>query len=113
MAKQSAALDALFSALADPTRRSVVRRLGAGPASISELAAPFAMALPSFMKHIRFLERAGLVRSEKHGRVRHCSLERERIAAVQHWLDAERAIWEGRADRLEAFVTADIRSKTK
>lgn len=98
-------LDTLFSALADPTRRAVVHRLGRGPASISDLAAPFAMALPSFMKHIRTLEAAGIVSTRKSGRVRHCALERGRLAEMQDWLDAERAVWEGRTDRLDAFVT--------
>jgi DNA-binding transcriptional ArsR family regulator len=105
MAQQSIALDTVFSALADPTRRAVVKRLGQGPASITELAHPFDMALPSFMKHIHFLEAAGLIRTEKAGRVRHCTLSREQVAAVQGWLDEQRGIWEGRTDRLDAFVT--------
>ncbi|HEY0052323.1 MAG TPA: metalloregulator ArsR/SmtB family transcription factor [Caulobacteraceae bacterium] len=98
-------LNGVFQALADPTRRAVLARLGRGPASISDLAGPFDMALPSFMKHIRSLEGSGLIRTRKQGRVRTCSLERARLAAVDGWLAEQRAIWEGRTDRLEQFVT--------
>lgn len=97
-------LDNIFHALADPTRRAVVSRLGSGPASVGELAAPFAMTLPSFMKHIQALEDAGLVRTHKQGRVRTCAIEPAPLAAAEDWLSDQRALWEGRADRLEAFV---------
>ncbi|MDO9487933.1 MAG: metalloregulator ArsR/SmtB family transcription factor [Sphingomonadaceae bacterium] len=97
-------LDPIFQALADPTRRAVIGRLGAGPASVGELAAPFAMALPSFMKHIRALEGAGLIRTRKQGRVRNCALEPAPLAAVAGWLAAQQAQWTARTDRLEAFV---------
>lgn len=100
-------LDDVFHALSDPTRRAVLARLGRGPASISDLAKPFDMALPSFMKHIRALEGSGLIRSRKEGRVRTCTLETARLAAVESWLSAQRAIWEGRTDRLEQFVTSN------
>ncbi|WP_117192571.1 ArsR/SmtB family transcription factor [Rhizobium terrae] len=106
MENYSEQLDGLFQALADPTRRAVLVRLGTGPASISDLAAPFDMALPSFMKHIRFLEESGLIRTEKEGRVRTCSLQRSRFAMVEGWLSEQRAIWDGRTDRLEQFVLA-------
>lgn len=98
-------LDGIFQALADPTRRAVLGRLGRGPASISDLAKPFDMALPSFMKHIRFLEQNGLIRTRKQGRVRTCVIDRQRFAAVETWLSEQRALWEGRTDRLEQFVT--------
>ncbi|BBK30866.1 ArsR family transcriptional regulator [Stella humosa] len=98
-------LDGIFQALADPTRRAVLGRLGQGPASVGELARPFAMALPSFMKHIRLLEESGWIRTQKRGRVRTCTLERQSFAAVDNWLAAQRALWEGRTDRLERFVT--------
>ena len=98
-------LNGIFQALADPTRRAVLGRLGSGPASISDLAKPFDMALPSFMKHIHFLEGSGLIRTEKHGRVRTCAIEKKQFARIETWLDAQRAIWEGRTDRLEKFVT--------
>lgn len=98
-------LDGVFQALADPTRRAVLGRLGRGPASVGELAAPFDMALPSFMKHIRLLEESGWISTRKSGRVRTCAIEKRRFAEVEGWLATQRAIWEGRADRLEAFVT--------
>lgn len=98
-------LDGIFQALADPTRRAVIGRLGRGPASISELARPFDMALPSFMKHIRLLESTGLIRTHKTGRVRTCTIERKSFVAAESWLDAQRAVWEARTDRLERFVT--------
>jgi DNA-binding transcriptional ArsR family regulator len=99
-------LDGIFQALADPTRRAVLGRLGAGPASITELARPFDMALPSFLKHIQLLEGSGLIRTAKQGRVRTCALEQGRFAMVEGWLAQQRAVWEARADRLEQFVMA-------
>jgi DNA-binding transcriptional ArsR family regulator len=106
MANDLERLDTVFHALADPTRRAVVARLGNGPASVSDLAAPFEMALPSFLKHIRVLEDSGLVRSRKEGRVRICTAQPARLAAAEAWLSEQRAIWEARTDRLEQFVTA-------
>lgn len=100
-------LDGVFHALADPTRRAVIGRLGRGLASVGELAQPFDMALPSFMKHIRVLEDAGLIRTRKQGRVRTCEIDTARLNAVGHWLDRQRAIWEGRTDRLARFVAAE------
>jgi DNA-binding transcriptional ArsR family regulator len=98
-------LDTLFQALADPTRRMVIGRLGRGAASVGELAKPFDMALPSFMKHVHMLETAGLIRTRKEGRVRYCEIDETRLAAVGSWLDEQRAIWESRTDRLERFVS--------
>ena len=105
MEQYSDELSGIFQALADPTRRAVLGRLSKGPASVSDLAKPFEMALPSFMKHIRFLEGSGLIRTHKEGRVRTCEIERKRLAAVEGWLLEQRALWEGRADRLEQFVS--------
>jgi DNA-binding transcriptional ArsR family regulator len=105
MAQYSATLDGVFVALSDPTRRAVIRRLGAGPASVGELAREFPMALPSFMKHVRTLEANGLIHTTKSGRVRTCALDRERFVLVDDWLGEQRRIWEGRTDRLEQFVT--------
>jgi DNA-binding transcriptional ArsR family regulator len=105
-------LDGLFQAIADPTRRAVLARLGRGPASISELAQPFEMALPSFMKHIHQLEQSGWIITEKAGRVRTCRLETASFAAAQAWLDEQRALWERRTDRLEAFVTQENKEKS-
>jgi DNA-binding transcriptional ArsR family regulator len=107
MAQSSSQLDDVFHALADPTRRAVLGRLGTGPASVGELAAPFSMALPSFMKHIRYLENSGWIRTRKTGRVRTCTLERTSFDAVETWLSDQRSIWEGRTDRLERFVTTN------
>ncbi|MFW0796943.1 metalloregulator ArsR/SmtB family transcription factor [Gordonia sp. CPCC 205515] len=99
------ALDDIFVALAEPTRRQVIRRLGTGPASVGELAQPFSMTLPSFMKHVRTLESSGLIQTTKHGRVRTCTLNRERLALVDGWLADQRSLWESRTDRLETLVT--------
>lgn len=98
-------LNGVFLALADPTRREVIRALGRGPASVGELAQPFAITLPSFMKHIRTLEDSGLVRTSKSGRVRTCTLDRDRFAVVANWLDEQRRVWDDRTDRLESLVT--------
>lgn len=95
----------VFTALSDPTRRDVIRQLGRGPASVSELASTFPMTLPSFMKHMRALEASGLIRTAKRGRVRVCTLDRGRLALVEGWLADQRKIWEERTDRLEQFVT--------
>ena len=105
MAQNIAPLDGLFLALSDPTRRAVLARLGAGPASVSNLAAPFDMALPSFMKHIRLLEDSRLIRTEKHGRIRTCRVDPTALAVAGSWIDEQRAIWGARTDRLERLVT--------
>jgi DNA-binding transcriptional ArsR family regulator len=104
-------LSGIFQALADPTRRAVLGRLGKGPASISELAQPFDMALPSFMKHIHCLEDSGWIQTRKEGRVRTCAIRKKPFAAVEAWLSAQRALWEGRTDRLDQFVTAGQKRK--
>jgi DNA-binding transcriptional ArsR family regulator len=105
MDKYSHELDGVFVALADPTRRAVIRQLGGGPASVGELARAFPIALPSFLKHVRTLEANGLIHTSKSGRVRTCTLDRERLALVDDWLAEERRLWEGRTDRLEQLVT--------
>ena len=97
-------LDHVFGALADPTRRAILARLGEGEASVGELARPFAMALPSLMKHIRVLEAGGLVESQKSGRVRTCRLKPGAMTHAERWLVEQRAVWEARLDRLEAYV---------
>ena len=94
----------MFGALADPTRRAVLKRLGEGDASIGELARPFDMALPSLMKHVRVLEAVGLVESQKSGRVRTCRLKPAAMTDAEHWLAEQRAVCEARLDRLEAYV---------
>lgn len=97
-------LDTVFRALADSTRRAVIHRLGSGPASVQELAAPFDMALPSFLKHLSVLEASGLIASKKTGRVRTCRINRRKMLAAEAWMREQRALWEGRADRLAAFA---------
>jgi DNA-binding transcriptional ArsR family regulator len=104
MANQQTALDHVFHALADPTRRAVIGRLLKGAAPVKHLSEPFAMGLPAFMKHLAVLETSGLIRTEKHGRVRTCHIDAERLAAAEDWLSQQRAVWQGRTDRLAAFV---------
>ncbi|EHB53603.1 regulatory protein ArsR [Mycolicibacterium rhodesiae JS60] len=105
MANYLGELDGVLTALADATRRDVIRRLGSGPASVGDLAREFPMTLPSFLKHIRMLEDTGLVDTVKSGRVRRCALRRDRLVLVDNWLNEQRRIWEGRTDRLEVLVT--------
>jgi DNA-binding transcriptional ArsR family regulator len=105
MAQYSSSLDDVLAALADGTRRGVVGELGRGPASVGELARSASMTLPSFMKHVHTLERCGLIHTAKSGRVRTCTLNRKRLGVVDGWLAKQRAMWEGRTDRLERFIT--------
>lgn len=101
-------LDTAFHALSDPTRRAVVSRLLRGPAPVKELAKPFGMGLPSFMKHLKVLETSGLIASEKLGRVRTCRVKTEQLAAAESWLSEQRALWEARADRLAEYVETQL-----
>lgn len=102
--RHAPSLDDVFAALADPTRRAVIARLGRGAASVSELADPHDMALPSFLKHLNRLEASGIVRSRKDGRVRVCTLHPEALAAAETWIEQQKRIWSHRLDRLEALV---------
>jgi DNA-binding transcriptional ArsR family regulator len=104
MANQSIQLSEVFHALGDPTRCAIVGALGRGPASVSELAAPFDMALPSFMKHLAVLERSGVIRSNKVGRVRTCELRPKTLSRAERWISEQRAAWEARSDRMVDFV---------
>jgi len=104
MLNELPALDLAFQALADPARRRMVARLSRGPASVSELAAPLPMSLPAVLQHLRRLEASGLVRSEKEGRVRTFRIEPAALAAAEGWIAEQRALWEGRLDRLEAYL---------
>jgi DNA-binding transcriptional ArsR family regulator len=97
-------LDRAFQALADPSRRAIVERLTAGPASVSELARPLAMSFPAVMQHLAVLEGAALVASQKTGRVRVCRLEAAALDRVEAWLTARRAEWERRFDRLGHYL---------
>jgi DNA-binding transcriptional ArsR family regulator len=101
---QSAAADAVFHALSNPTRRKVLEQLSAGPATVSELAAPFDMQLPSFVQHLSVLERSRLVRSKKRGRVRTYEIAPERLKVAEDWLSARRQLWEARLNRLDEYV---------
>ncbi|TSJ62118.1 helix-turn-helix transcriptional regulator [Starkeya sp. 3C] len=97
-------IDGIFRALADPTRRDVVERLTAKQASMSELAAPYRMALPSFLEHMKVLEGCGLVRSRKVGRVRTYQLETAQLKLAEDWLGRQRTLWEQRLDRLDSYL---------
>ena len=101
---QSAAADAVFHALSNPTRRKVLERLSAGPATVSELAAPFDMQLPSFVQHLSVLEQSRLVKSKKRGRVRTYEMAPERLRVAEDWLAARRRLWEARLDRFDQYV---------
>src|SRR3982750_1780134 len=104
MDNQETRLDAVFHALADPTRRAVLARLGRGGATISELAKPFEMALPSFMKHIGVLEKSRLIVSRKSGRVRTCALDRESIIAAERWFGEQHLLWQTRYSKLDSLL---------
>ena len=101
---QSAATDEVFHALGNPTRRKVLERLSVGPATVSELAEPFDMQLPSFVQHLSLLERSRLVKSKKRGRVRTYEIAPERFRVVEDWLAARRQLWEARLDRFDQHI---------
>jgi DNA-binding transcriptional ArsR family regulator len=104
MLNQPAALDRVFQALADPSRRLMVERLSQGPASVSELARPFSMSLAAVVQHVQVLEASGLVRSKKTGRVRTCSIEPTVLRSAEHWITERRTSWERRLDRLGDYL---------
>ncbi|HTQ34169.1 MAG TPA: metalloregulator ArsR/SmtB family transcription factor [Stellaceae bacterium] len=104
MLNQSINLDHLFHALADPARRAMVERLSRGSAPVTELARPLPMSLPAVMQHLAVLEAAGLVRSSKVGRVRTCAIEPRALGQVEQWIQARRAEWENRLDRLGEYL---------
>jgi DNA-binding transcriptional ArsR family regulator len=97
-------IDSVFRALADPTRRLVVERLTRRPASLTALAEPFDMALPSFLQHMRVLEGCGIVRSTKSGRVRTYELAPRRLKLAEDWLTRQRTHWERRLDQLDSYL---------
>jgi DNA-binding transcriptional ArsR family regulator len=94
----------MFQALADPSRRDMLERLCKGPASVSDLAEPFKMSLPAVLQHLQVLEQSGLVKTEKVGRVRTCSVETKALRSVEQWIGARRTTWEARFDRLGAYL---------
>jgi DNA-binding transcriptional ArsR family regulator len=101
---QHSPLDQTFAALSDPTRRGVLERLGSGSATISELAAPAGMSLTGLTKHVRILEEAGLVTTEKQGRTRYCNLGPRRLDDVGRWIEDYRRSWDDRFERLEEII---------
>jgi DNA-binding transcriptional ArsR family regulator len=104
MINQSTDLDRMFHALADPARRAMVERLSRGPAPVSELARPLPMSLPAAMQHLGVLEAAGLVRTQKVGRVRTCQIEPRALSQAEQWINARRVEWEHRLDRLGDYL---------
>ncbi|HKY02049.1 MAG TPA: metalloregulator ArsR/SmtB family transcription factor [Burkholderiales bacterium] len=104
MPNYSSDLNAVFQALADPTRRAVLERLGKGPAQVTELAEPFDMALPSFAQHLKMLERCGLIRTEKIGRVRTVELAPKKLKEAERWMAEQRALWDRRLNQLDTFL---------
>jgi DNA-binding transcriptional ArsR family regulator len=101
---QAIALDRMFGALADPSRRRMLERLSRGPASVSELARPLDMSLAAVVQHVHVLEESGLVRTEKVGRVRTCRVEPAALGTAEQWIAARRAVWERRLDRLGDYL---------
>jgi DNA-binding transcriptional ArsR family regulator len=104
MLNQQADLDRMFQALADPARRAIIERLSRGPAPVSELARPLPMSLPAAMQHLSVLEAAGLVRSEKVGRVRTCAIEIKALNRAEQWINARQVEWKHRLDRLGDYL---------
>jgi DNA-binding transcriptional ArsR family regulator len=104
MLNDSSDLDRLFHALADPARRAIVERLSRGPAPVSELARPLPMSLPAVMQHLGVLEAAGILRSEKAGRVRTCAIRPEGLGHAEEWINARRSEWQHRLDRLGNYL---------
>jgi DNA-binding transcriptional ArsR family regulator len=104
MPNQAVELNRVFHALADPTRRGVLEQLGSGPASMSRLAQPFQMALPSFSQHLDVLQECGLVQSRKTGRVRTFQLAPQRLKVAEHWMVTQRAKWQRRLDQLDDYL---------
>ena len=110
---RAAVTDAVFHALSNATRRKVLERLSAGPATVSELAEPFDMALPSFVQHLSVLEQSRLVKSKKQGRVRTYEIAPERFKVAEDWLSEQRRLWEGRFDRFDRYVRRMKQTESK
>lgn len=104
MPNQVASLNLIFAALCDPARRAVLGRLSQGPATTTELARPFKMALPSFLQHLGVLKKCGLVKSRKVGRVRTYELSPAPLRAAEDWMSQQRALWERRLDQLDSYL---------
>ncbi len=104
MPNQSISLDRAFHALSDPARRAMVQRLTRGPTSVTELARPLAMSLPAVLQHLAVLEQSGLIRSQKIGRVRTCRVNPDTLSLAEQWINARRAEWSARLDRLDDYL---------
>ncbi|WBK00009.1 ArsR/SmtB family transcription factor [Methylocystis parvus] len=111
MTKHDPELSQLFHALADPTRRRILTRLAERPARVTDLAGPTRLRLPTVMRHLSVLEEAGLIATSKDGRVRTCAIVPEALEPARTWLDEQRAIWEARLDRLEAFAMKAMKER--
>jgi DNA-binding transcriptional ArsR family regulator len=105
-------LDSTFAALADPTRRAIVARLARGDATVNELAAPFAMTLPGISKHLKVLERCGLISRTKHAQYRPCHLERAALEIAANWIEQNKKIWTERFDKLDQHLR-DVQERTE
>ena len=108
MSRQVVPLDRVFHALGEPSRLGMIEQLSRGPASVKDLAAPFALALPSVLKHLNVLEEGQLVSSEKTGRVRTYRLQPDALATIDRWVARRRAAWNRRFDRLEKLLADDL-----
>jgi DNA-binding transcriptional ArsR family regulator len=106
-------IDEVFRALGDPTRRDLVERLGGGPATVSQLAAPLDMSLSAVVQHLAVLESCGVVRSEKVGRIRTCRLQPVGLRLAEDWFAGQRALWERRLDRLGDVLAEDLAAETR
>lgn len=113
MAKHDIDLSLLFHALADPTRRAILTKLGEGPAAVTDLAGPTGLRLPTVMRHLSVLEEAGLIATAKDGRIRTCAIVPEALEPARTWMDQQRAIWETRLDRFDVFVASVMKERTK
>ena len=113
MAKHDPNLDLLFHALSDPTRRMMLARLAEGAAAVSELAGPTGLRLPTILRHLSVLEEAGLIATQKDGRVRSCALQPQALAPMRDWLEEQRRVWEARLDRLDDYVMKLMKEREK
>lgn len=113
MAKHDPHLDLLFHALSDPTRRMMLNRLAKGPAPVTELAGPTGLKLPTILRHLSVLEEAGLVSTQKDGRVRSCAFQPRALRPMIDWLDDQRKVWEARLDRLDDYVMNLMKEREK
>ena len=113
MLKQLDPLDAMFQALADPSRRSMIERLSRGPASVTQLAEPLAMSMPAVMQHLTVLEASGIIRTSKTGRVRSCELAPAALTAAEAWIQDRRLVWEQRLDRLAVVLDEEMAARRR